>query len=569
MPTAHATAWYGLHDLGRISENDKVLIHSATGGVGQAAIAIARAAGAEIFATAGSEQRRQLLRDMGIEHVYDSRSTAFADEIRSDTGGYGVDIVLNSLPGAAQRAGLELLAFGGRFVEIGKRDIYGDTRMGLFPFRRNLAFYAVDLALLALTNPRVMKRLLHTVYQQIADGLLPVPETTHYPLADAATAVRVMSAAEHTGKLVLDIPRAGTAVAVVPPEQAHPFRSDGAYVITGGLGGLGLFLADRMAAGGCGRIVLNGRSEPTAQAAETIERIRRTGTDIEVVRGDIAEPDTAERLVAAATRTGLPVRGVLHAAAVVEDATLPNITDDLLDRDWAPKVYGAWNLHEAAADQPLDWFCSFSSAAALVGSPGQGAYAAANSWLDAFTHWRRAQGLPATAIAWGAWAEIGRGQGMAEDSAMAIDPEEGAYAFEALLRHDRAYTGYAPIAGAAWLTAFAQTSKFAEAFASIGEARTGGSKFLTELRELPLEEWPSRLRRLITDQISLIMRRSVDPDRPLSEYGLDSLGNLEVRTRIETETGVRISATDITTVRALADRLHEVLAAEVDATATS
>src|SRR5262249_59306633 len=124
----------GLNDLARIKAGDKVLLHSGTGGVGQAAIAIARAAGAEIFATAGSEQRRQLLREMGIQHVYDSRSVEFADQIRRDTEGYGVDIVLNSVIGAAQRAGLELLAFGGRFVEIGKRDIYGDTRLGLFPF---------------------------------------------------------------------------------------------------------------------------------------------------------------------------------------------------------------------------------------------------------------------------------------------------------------------------------------------------------------------------------------------------------------------------------------------------
>ena len=158
MTTAYATAWYGLHDLARITCGDKVLIHSGTGGVGQAAIAIARAAGAEIFATAGSEQRRQLLRDMGIEHVYDSRSIEFADLIRRDTDGYGVDIVLNSVLGAAQRAGLELLAFGGRFVEIGKRDIYGDTRLGLFPFRRNLAFYAVDLGLLAHSHPRPAPR---------------------------------------------------------------------------------------------------------------------------------------------------------------------------------------------------------------------------------------------------------------------------------------------------------------------------------------------------------------------------------------------------------------------------
>ena len=210
MSTAHATAWYGLHDLARITSGDRVLIHSATGGVGQAAIAIARAAGAEIFATAGSEQRRELLRDMGIEHVYDSRSIEFAEQIRRDTDGYGVDIVLNSLTGAAQRAGLELLSFGGRFVEIGKRDIYGDTQLGLFPFRRNLAFYGVDLALMARHPPATVRDLLQNgVPSSTADGALPMPESTHYPLADAATAIRVMSAAEHTGKLVLDVPRAG------------------------------------------------------------------------------------------------------------------------------------------------------------------------------------------------------------------------------------------------------------------------------------------------------------------------------------------------------------------------
>ncbi len=347
VPTASATAWYGLHDLARISSADKVLIHSGTGGVGQAAIAIARAAGAEIFATAGSPQRRQLLHDMGIEHVYDSRSTEFAELIRRDTDGYGVDIVLNSLPGAAQRAGLELLAFGGRFIEIGKRDIYGDTRLGLFPFRRNLSMYAVDLALLTHSHPETVQRLLTTVYQRTADGTLPVPHTTHYPIGDAAAAVRLVGGAGHSGKVVLDIPREGRSVAVVPPEQARVFRPDGAYIITGGMGGLGLFLAAEMAAAGCGRIVLNARSAPSAEAQEAIERIRATGADVRVERGDIAEPGTAERLVAAATESGLPVRGVLHAAAVVEDATLTNVTEDIVDRCWAPKVYGAWNMHVA------------------------------------------------------------------------------------------------------------------------------------------------------------------------------------------------------------------------------
>jgi polyketide synthase 5 len=558
---AYATAWLGLEELARVSSGDKVLIHSATGGVGQAAIAVARAAGAEIFATAGSEERRQLLRDWGIAHVYDSRSTEFADQIRRDTDGCGVDIVLNSVTGAAQRAGLELLAFGGRFVEIGKRDIYGDTRLGLFPFRRNLSFYAVDVALMTVTHPDKIRGLLEKVYQLTADGSLPLPEITHYPLAEAATAIRRIGGAQHTGKLVLDVPHTGHSRVVVPPEQVPVFRSDGAYIITGGLGGLGLFLAEKMAEAGCGRIILTSRSQPTAKSQEIVELICSTGADLVVECGDIAVAGTAERLVAAATATGLPLRGVLHAAAVVKDATLANITDKLVETDWAPKVYGAWNLHQATASEPLDWFCSFSSAAALVGSPGQGAYAAANSWLDAFMHWRRSQGLPASAIAWGAWAEVGRGTALAEGDA-AILPDQGWYAFEAILRYDRVYTGYAPILGTPWLTAFAQRSPFAEVFKSAGQSSTEGRRLRTELAALPRGDWPTHLRRLISEQVGLILRRAIDPDRPLSEFGLDSLGNLELRTRIEAETGVRITAMGVNTVRALAESLCDTLAAE-------
>jgi polyketide synthase 5 len=560
VTTAHATAYYGLHDLAHLTAGDKVLIHSATGGVGQAAIAIARAAGAEIFATAGSDARRELLRSMGIEHVYDSRSLDFATQIRSDTQGYGVDVVLNSVTGAAQRASLELLAFGGRFVEIGKRDIYGDTRMGLFPFRRNLTFYAVDLGLMAYSHPDRLRKLLTTVYRLTADGSLPPPECTHYPLAEAATAIRVMSGAQHTGKLVLDVPATGRVDVVVPPGQVRVFRRDGAYVVTGGLGGLGLFLAEQMASAGAGRIVLSSRTQPSPQALQKIEAIRAAGADVVVECGDITEPDTARRLVAAATATGLQLRGVLHAAAVIDDAVLSNITDELIERDWAPKVDGAWNLHIATAAQPLDWFCSFSSVAALVGSPGQGAYAAANSWLDTFARWRRDQGLPANTIAWGAWAQIGRGPPPAAGADVAIAPDDGAYAFETLLRYDRAYSGYAPIADTPWLAAFVQRTPFAAAFRASRQNPAGASKLRAELDELPLDEWPLRMRRMISDHVSVIVRRSIDPDRPLPECGIDSLGALELCTRIEADTGVRIKGTEVTTIRGLAGLLCEKLA---------
>ena len=201
----------------------------------------------------------------------------------------------------------------------------------------------------------------------------------------------------------------------------------------------------------------------------------------------------------------------------------------------------------------------------MVGSPGQGAYAAANSWLDAFSHWRRAQGLPGTAIAWGAWAEVGRAtalaEALAEEAGAAITPDEGFAAFRALLSYDRPYSGYAPISGTPWLTAFAQRSKFAEGFQASAKNQSDTGKFRAELQALPREEWPSTVRRLVSDQISLLLRRTIDPDRPLSEYGLDSLGNLELRTRIETETGIRISPTHITTVRGLAEHLCEQLEA--------
>jgi polyketide synthase 3/4 len=561
VPTAAATAWHSLHDLARITADDKVLIHSGTGGIGQAAIAIARLVGCEIFATARSPQRRQLLQDMGIEHVYDSRSTDFADEIRRDTDGYGVDVVLNSLPGAAQRAGIDLLAFGGRFVELGKRDVYRGTSLGLFPFRRNLSLFVVDLALLAVSRPQTVGRLLAGVYERTAAGELPLPRTTQYPVHDAAAAVRLVGGAGCPGKVVLVMPRTGNTVAVVPPERVHPFRTDGAYIVTGGTDGVGLFMAGEMAARGgaqgCGRIVVSSRTEPTAQAQQVIERLREAGADIVVHCGDVADPVTAEALVECATSTGLPVRGVLHAGAVVEDApvdaTLTRLGVELIDHCWAPRVHGAWNLHEATTGQPLDWFCVFSSVAALVGSPGRGAPAAADSWLDGFARWRRARGLPGTSIAWGEWSGVG--WATVPSAGAAITPAEGYFAFQALLRHDRPHSGYAPIAGMPGLAALAQRRHFAEAFRSAGRGQPDRGRFLAQLTPLPRDEWPAAVLRLVSEKINLVLRRKIDPGRPLSDYGLDSLTNLEIRTCLETETGIRISPAAITTVRGLADHL--------------
>ena len=437
--------------------------------------------------------------------------------------------------------------------------------LGLFPFRRNLSFYAVDLALMSVSHPEPVRSLLKTVYQLdrrrcAADAgvhALPARRRRHRHPGDERRRAHRQAGARCPARRAQQrrgAPRAGSDV--VP--------RDGAYVITGGLGGLGLFLAEKMASAGC-----RADRPVVAFGAHT----RGAGDD----RADPAAAPTSwssaatspspKRLSGWSRRpppTGLPVRGVLHAAA----SDRGRHTGEYHRRTGRTRL-GAKGLRCVE-------LCTLRLSASLwTGSarsprrprwwarPGQGAYAAANSWLDAFTLWRRAQGLPATAIAWGAWGQIGRGAALAESAGIAIAPDEGAYAFEALLRHDRAYTGYAPITGTPWLAAFAQQSPFAEAFRSSGQNVAGTSRLRAELDELPMDEWPTRLRRLISDQVSLILRRTVDPDRPLAEYGLDSLGALELRTRIETETGIRVNPADLSsigTVRGLAKLLCEKLA---------
>ena len=226
------------------------------------------------------------------------------------------------------------------------------------------------------------------------------------------------------------VARLARAQPPVPGPRRPVVRPGGAYVITGGYGGLGLLVARWLADRGAARIVLSGRGGPPPAARAAVAGL---GARAMVVTGDVAEPGVAERLVAAACDGGVPLRGVVHAAGVFRDALAGDVTEAGLRAVWAPKVAGAWRLHEATAGADLDWFVLFSSAAALLGSPGQAAYAAANAWLDAFAGWRRAAGLPATAVNWGIWADIGAAAGIALGGIGPIGPDEGIAALETLL----------------------------------------------------------------------------------------------------------------------------------------
>nr|WP_242587346.1 SDR family NAD(P)-dependent oxidoreductase [Streptomyces sp. MST-110588] len=567
LPFAYLTAQYALHHLARLCPGETVLVHTASGATGLALIHLAQSRGAHVLATAGTPGKRAFVRRRGVRHVMDSRSLDFADQVRDLTQGRGADVVINTLTGPAQSASLDLLAPYGRFIELGKQDIYANTRLGLLPFRRGITFSSVDILAVGRHNPRLAE----TLCTQVADALhhdaLTLLPVTTYPIEDAAAAFRTMAAAQHTGKLVLTWPEQGSITVPVRPHDAAVVREDGSYIITGGLGGLGLLAARWLAHNGAPHIVLTGRSRPGRHAKRVIGDLRAAGTRIDIVQGDIADPATAPRLVATAATDGHRLRGVLHCAAVVEDATAARITDDLLNRVWRPKVDGAWHLHHATLDADLDWWVGFSSVASVLGSPGQGAYTAANAWLDEFITWRRAQGLPATGINWGPWARYGRGSGLEERGHIMIEPDDGIAALEQILRHDRSRTGYSPLDIDHWLASYSQTAAL-DYFADLtgmahGPRSAPGTSdgVLAVLQEAPEDERRTLLRDRTAQHIADVLaldRERCGPDASLTLLGLDSLRAVEIRNRLQRELQLTFPQTALwthPTVAALSDYL--------------
>ncbi|MGW2325793.1 SDR family NAD(P)-dependent oxidoreductase [Streptomyces sp. NPDC001700] len=549
LPLAFLTAWYALRHIGRVTEGERVLIHSATGGTGLAAIAVARLLGAEVLATAGSEDKRRYLHSMGITHVMDSRSLDFRDEVMAATGCEGVDVVLNSLSGAAIRAGLESLRPFGRFIELGVRDILSDAPLGLSPLRHNITFSTVDLVELQTSRREVFAAALHEVLDQFAAGRLKPLRCTTYPLADVTEAFRQMAGARHLGKLVLTLPQQGDVSAVLP-DGPVPVREGGTYLITGGLRGLGLATARWLAGQGAGHLVLNGRTAPVGADAQTLGEVSATGTKVTVILGDIGRPGTAERLVAAATADGARLDGVVHCAMVLDDAAVTNIREDQLGRVWTPKVTGAWRLHRATAGLRPDWFAVFSSMASLLGNPGQGAYAAANAWLDGFAAWRSAQGLRTLAVNWGPWGETGVATGFADRGYRTIPTDEGLRALGTLLAYGRVHTGVIPGEPVSWIPAAGRhSSLFGHLVPGEGQVADAGENtddIRARLTAIPAGfARRAALEAYLTDHIRVVLRLSsttLDPQTPLKSLGFDSLLAMELRVRLETGLNIKLAA---------------------------
>jgi len=401
IPTTFLTACYGLQTLGNITASDRILIHSAAGGVGQAAVQLAQKIGASILATASSS-KKQALESMGVHRVMNSRTLDFADEIKELTEGKGIDLVLNSFNGEYIAKNLEILSDKGRFIEIGKIGIWTEEQVK--EKRPDVSYFPFDLLEIARDNPDLIARLWSELIPSFETGdLKPLPYTV-FPIEEAVKAFRYMASAKHIGKVILTFPKNSSSLLNKD--------SNDAYLITGGWGGLGLKVSQWLAQKGAKQLILVGRSEPSPKAIEVIHHLEASGTKITIIKADVANSQEVKEIFSqfnypSQRKTETKLRGIIHTAGILDDGLLLNQTWKRFEKVMEPKVMGTWNLHQASKDYPLDFFVCFSSIVSLIGSPGQGNYSAANAFMDALMHYRRNLGLSGLSINWGPWDDAG------------------------------------------------------------------------------------------------------------------------------------------------------------------
>ena len=534
IPTAFVSAELAFHMSG-LNAGDRVLIHTASGGVGLAAIQLVQAAGAEVFATA-SAPKRAYLRSLGIEHVYDSRSTDFGQQLLDDTAGEGVTVVLNSLTGPGFiEASLSCLAQKGRFVEMGRRDIW--TKEQMSEVRPDVDYSVLEVDALKRRDPGTAGSSLRRVMARVARGELQPLVHTRWPLAEITGAMEFMRSARHIGKNVI----------VMPPLTDGRLRSDRTYLVTGGLGGIGIVVAGWLADRGAGVIVLNGRRSPDPEATESIEALRRQGADVRIEIADVTDPSAVNAMLSRIDADMPPLGGIIHSVGVLSDGSLGNQNWDRFDMVLSPKVLGAWHLHRATMDRDLDLFVLFSSITGVVGNSGQGNHAAANSYLDQLAAYRRSLGLPGQSIAWGAWAGLGEAEEQREriERQLAasgtgwISPEQGLNAFDELVRRDVTTGMVAAVDWPVLAENFEERPLFLdellvdESDAADGPDNTAAD-LLMQLKEQPGGEMERVIVSFLQRELQAVLRSPSPPapDVGFFDLGMDSLMSVELRNRM-------------------------------------
>ncbi|PRP97907.1 Phthiocerol synthesis polyketide synthase type I PpsC [Enhygromyxa salina] len=583
LPIVHISAYYGLHHVARLRAGERVLIHSATGGVGLAALQWARHVGAKIYATAGTEAKRAWLREQGIEHVSDSRSACFATDLARWTRGEGVDVVIGAVSGDLMRKSIELLRPGGRYVDLGLRDALANAELALRPFARGLSYTLVNVGEMIVHSFARVREVFEEVLEHLRAGTLtPLPHRDA-PLSEAQDVFWEMGRGRHIGKFVLTTDEPEPPVIAVEIDASQPTLSaDASYLISGGLGGLGLALARWMADQGAGHLVLLGRRGVTRdEQREAIAAIEAAGTRVSVAPVDVADRPALAKIIAELPAE-LPLRGIVHAAGLLDDAMLVHQDVESFERVMAPKVAGAWNLHLLSAELELDFFVLYSSAASLLGSPGQANYVAANAFLDALAHHRLGRGLPALSLGWGVFSEVGlaaaadiRGARMSGRGITELSPAQGVELFGRLVSSSLTQVAPCPFDVHQWVEFYPEAASWPYLEQLLAEdARSGGeadSELLAQLEAASPAARHKLLLNLVLDELARVIRMDtaqLDPATPFAELGVDSLMGIELRNRLELTTSVQLPSTAIWTYpepRSLAEFLAESFAESGDA----
>ncbi|KAF2202683.1 phenolpthiocerol synthesis polyketide synthase ppsA [Delitschia confertaspora ATCC 74209] len=555
LPLVYVTAYYSLITIARLEEGESILIHAAAGGVGQAAIQIAKTVGAEIFVTVGTEKKKQhLMETYGIDesHIFSSRDLSFVQGIRSATSGRGVDVVLNSLAGDALQTTWKCIAPFGRFVEIGKRDIDVNSRLEMSPFARNVTFSSVDVTVIFRQNKKLAQNIFRKVMELVRKG---------------------------------EVKEASPLVVDAKPHAPLALSGDASYLLAGGLGGLGRSMSRWMAKHGAKHLIFVSRNGPSsAEASEFLKELDAKRVRYAVLRCDITQEEELCTALSTTLKTFPPIRGVIQGAMVLKDQIFANMTYETYINTLRPKVHGSWSLHKATLDQPLDFFLLLSSAAGFVGNAGQGNYVAGCTYQDALSAYRNSLGLPATSIDIGKVTGVGfvaenagtvsdtnlKKLGMLEiqeaellamlELSMKPRDQEGAIKNGHMITGvhstvdltvegaELPFWGRDPVfshmsfARPHLTTSSSNTSNLQSASATAQPLPVllASSKSPEEASGYVMEAFKSKLSR------SLMMSvEDLDPTRPTSAYGVDSLIAVEIRNWFIREVGVDVPVFEI------------------------
>ena len=552
---AFITAYHGLVKIARLQKGETVLVHGATGGVGLAAIELAKWIGAEVIGTAGSDEKRNHLRSLGITHVTTSRDVSFADDVMAWTEGRGVDVVLNFSPGELMTKSLACLAPFGRFIEIGKMSFEQDAPLNLRPFNENLLYASVDADRLMASRPDYIAGIISELLDLMTEKRLGSVPVTLFGASRVEDAFRLMARAKHIGKVCVAIRDPELQLRVNRPRRIRP---DATYLVTGGLGGFGLETARWLVDEGARHLALVSRRGADAPGArDAIRYLEARGATVRAFAADVGHRADIATVLDGIAATMPPLRGIIHSATVLDDRSLADQDRASMDRVLGPKAQGAWNLHSLTTD--LDFFVLYSSISSLFGTRGQANYVAANCVLNSLATLRRRQGQAASVIQWGVLGETGI---VARDAntakyleqmgltAMSIDDallglRDVIYGdLESLTVAEADWSRFAaslvPMAGDRRITLLTDAA---------GSGGSGaGADVIEAFKGLSDEGRRDHIQALLVKIVTSVMQMeepSFALSQPLHEVGMDSIMGLEIAASLERAIGLRLNALDL------------------------